>query len=381
MKNPIKIFLTFFLILFSFLFLFRIRPANAFTVRTGDNLVLPQNRTIEGSLIISGQHVTVNSPVKGDIYCAGQTVEINSNVDGDIICAGQNIIVNGQIDGNLRIAGQTLSFGGTVGRNVTVAGQSINSNLAVGGEMLVAGQQFSMNGSTAGDLRYFGENANVNGEVGRNFDTYVEHLSIGSQADIKGKVTYESANKANVDRNAKIAGAIKQNIPHEKSPITRRQRETDQIGRNFLGSFVIGLAIALILSLLWPLKIIKATDDMRVNFWKSLGIGLVVSIIAPVVAFALIFTIIGIPVSVLIIVAYIIALYVSRILVGILIGRIIVDNYWPGQKNSILTKTLIGVVVVSLLFAIPFLGWLFSFLAVLWGLAGIYYFFRPLTTE
>jgi hypothetical protein len=381
MKNPIKILLTFSLILFSSLFLFQAQSVNAFTIRTGENINLPINQTIGDTLIISGQHVIINSPVKGDVYCAGQTVEINSNVGGDIICGGQNVVINGQVGGSVRVAGQAISLDGTVNRNVTVVGQNINSNLMVGGEMLVAGQQFSMNGSTGGDLRYYGEDANINGEIGKNLDVFVSRLNLSSQADVKGKLTYESVNRANISQNAKIAGGIKQIIPpQERNPIAGRQREVNRTSRGLLSSLIVSSIIAILLVLIMPKKIIQATDDMYRNRWQTLGIGFLLMMVVPAIAFFLIFTIIGIPLSILIFIIYFIALFVSRILAGILIGRIIVDNYWSAKKDSLIIKTLIGMLVTSLLFVIPVLGWLLSFFAALWGMGGIYYFFRPLSS-
>ena len=68
---------------------------------------------------------------------------------------------------------------------------------------------------------------------------------------------------------------------------------------------------------------------------------------------------------------WLIALYLSKILVGILIGRWLLNKFLLKRKDSLILGMVIGIVVVYSIFALPFFGWIMSFLAMFWGLGGI----------
>jgi predicted acyltransferase (DUF342 family) len=43
---------------------------HAFTVRSGDKVVISQEQTIDGNVYAAGQSVRIDSKVDGDVFCA-----------------------------------------------------------------------------------------------------------------------------------------------------------------------------------------------------------------------------------------------------------------------------------------------------------------------
>jgi uncharacterized membrane protein len=98
-------------------------------------------------------------------------------------------------------------------------------------------------------------------------------------------------------------------------------------------------------------------------------------IAVPIAAIALAITIIGIPVAILAVLLFIAALFLSRVLAALAVGRKITKDYWKSKQDSPAAQALVGVAVLWILFAIPVIGGIFSFAAIVWGLGGMRYLF------
>lgn len=110
---------------------------------------------------------------------------------------------------------------------------------------------------------------------------------------------------------------------------------------------------------------------MLAKVWPSLGLGVLALLLTPIIVIILLITIIGLPLAFILFALWLIAIYASKILVGILIGRDLINNYWPKQKDSLILAMIVGIIIASLIFALPIIGRIVSLLAMLWGLGGI----------
>jgi len=357
----------------SLIFLFSSQTSYAFTTRTGQDIEIPKSETIDGTLFISGQRVKIDGDVKGDIICAGQTVEINGRVDGDIICGGQTITINSAVNGNIRVGGQTINIDGQVIRNVDAFGQTITSNASVQREFYAAGQTLQLNGVIDGNVQGSAQAANITAKIGKNVNLTVQDLTISPNAKINGNLSYTSSKSGNI-AGGSVAGKVDHTVIQEQP-----QQYREITGSKITGDIISGmihLLIGLLIIALWPVPITNARRIMMTHAGRSLGIGALLLFITPVVIIAVAVTIIGIPIAILLAIAYGIAIFVSRILVAIVIGRELLDNYWKTKKDSLVWAAIIGIIISWIIFAIPVIGGIASFIAILWGLGGVYYFFR-----
>ncbi len=354
-------------------------PVFAFTMRTGNEAVLPKGETVEGTLVIAGQAVTIDGDVNGDVICVGQTVTITGSVSGDVVCVGQNITVTNSVSGSVRAAGQAVNIGGKVGRNVTVAGQSVKSDSQIQGDMLFAAQTASIAGQVVKGITGAANSIIVSGNVGGDAQFRDLNLTVKSSSTIAGALAYTSSNDAVLESGSQIVKGVQRSVPpanSKKSFLSRPQESVQQKIFDKIRGLAIYLVVALLLVFFFKNQVLKAADSMLAKPGRSFGAGLLLLILVPIATIAVAITVIGIPVALIAVMLYILAIFFSRIFTAIAIGRKLVQNYYKSKQNSLMVQTLIGIVGLWILFAIPVIGSILSFVSVIWGLGGIYYMFK-----
>lgn len=371
-------------LIFPFIFLSLTSRANAFTFKSGDTINIPKTQTTEDTLFVSGQKLKIEGNIKGDLFCVGQDVEILANVDGDIICAAQNLTINGTVLGNIRSVAQSLKIYGQVAKNITIAGQNIENKAQIVGEAMMAGQSLTIGGIIKKNLSAVGNNINLVGTINKDTNFCAEKLNISKDSRVGGALTYESKNLATIENEKVIIGKITHNLPKEvdNKSLNKINNKKTQFGsmawfaKELLSVFV-HLIVAFILLAIWKKYIFKMNENMLNNFGKSLLAGFLVLIITPLITITLLITIIGIPISLLLVIIFALFLFLSRIFVAMTLGRYLVNNYLSNYKDSIILITLIGIFISYSIFAIPVIGWIVSFVAIIWGLGGIYFLIKP----
>ncbi|OGG04906.1 hypothetical protein A2Z33_06425 [Candidatus Gottesmanbacteria bacterium RBG_16_52_11] len=353
--------------------------AGAFTVRTGDSTGVPAGETINDSLLISGQEITIDGTVRGDVFCAGQNVSITGNVTGDVICAGQHLRISGISAGDVRLAGQSVSISGNVSRNITAFGQTLTLEATTAGETLFAGQSVHLDGTAAREVRGAADSVILSGTVG-DLNVTANRLLLSPKAAIRGKLTYVSDRNAEIAPGATVSGAIIR-IPPEKSKAVpsgwgQNRRPASWIAGRIM-SYLTHLVIGLVLAFFASKHFRNISRAMLARPGRAIGRGLLILLAAPLVVLLLVLTIFGIPVAGLAVLALILAVFISRIAAGMAVGIKISDEYLKHRKLSFIGSTFIGITASWIVFSVPVAGWLLSALAVLWGLGGFYFLVRP----
>lgn len=361
---------------------------SAYSIKTDNSVYVPKTETIEGNLYAAGANLTIEGKVTGDVICAGQSINISGDVAGDVICAGQSINISGNVGGSMRAAGNSINLSGKISRNVMAFGASILSaaSSTVGWDMLAVGGFAQIAGNVGRDLYGSLGQATLSGQIGKNVNLYfgrqnknANHpaLTVAGTAVINGDVKYTASQDAAIDAKAVIKGKVTHNLPTMAAKKSGLANLAWWWGR--LISLFSALVIGLVLISFWREPVIKITDLMLNKVSPSLGWGILALLLTPIIAIILLITIIGIPLSLILMALWLIALYLSKILVGILVGRSLLNNLWPKQKDSLILGMIIGVIIAYLIFALPFIGWIMSLLAILWGLGGIMLVFRKQT--
>ena len=118
----------------------------------------------------------------------------------------------------------------------------------------------------------------------------------------------------------------------------------------------------------------KVLDKLEDKPLKMLIPGLILMFVLPPIAIVLMFTIIGIPLALIILVWWLVMMYLARIIAAILVGQLILKNLNKKNKDKIklIWSLILGVIICWLLFAIPFVGWIISLIAIWLGLGSIW---------
>lgn len=354
-------------------------PVLAMDGRTGENVTVASGEVVNGDLYAVGKNITIDGTVNGDIFAAGQTIIINGTVNGGVTVAGQIITVNGAVAHGARLAGQTINFSGSVGRDLVIAGSeaNISSKAKVGGDLLLAAGTARVDGRVEGDIKggAAGE-VNIADGVGGNVKINVGNLSIASTANIRGDLTYISENEASISSGAQIGGKTTHELPETRKPAQPAILK-DLPGKTigFLMIFLIGLIIVLAA----PKKLTSLADAIRACPWQSLGWGAVILFATPLAAIFVCFTVIGIPLALIALVLYAIAIYLSQIPVALLIGLLIIKRSTQVESKGILIGALAaGLAILVVLRWLPFIGFLFGLVTVLFGLGALVVWGRAL---
>ena len=339
--------------------------AGAQSFRSGNDVAVAQSETVDETLFASGRTVDIAGTVNGDIFCAGQHVSISGTVNGDIICIGQDVQITAAVHGSLRAAGQSLTLGSAVDGNVTTAGQSVTFGSGFTAEdVTVAGQDATLNGSVGRDMTVSAGSAIIDGHIGRNLTAQVNHLSLNDNAAVAGNVEYTSSHTLSRSGSATIGGSITHNEPLQPQ---RGGRYGALLGGGPLFALYLFAALlitALVLVLLFPLLFHTASDVAMEEPLKTVIVGLASSILIPAAVFVLMVTVLGVPVGILLLLFWLVALTLSGALSAYYLGRLLIGRKTP---NPFLYM-LLGVVILLVLYFIPFVGIVVSALSVWFGI-------------
>ena len=331
----------------------------------------------------SGDIVTVNSGevIDGDLYIAGKTIIIDSTINGDLIAAGRTIIVNGLVNGSIIAAGETVNINSEVTHAVRVMGRTLNISGTIGGDLLVAGEEFSMASTSeiGGDLLLGAGTARIDGLIKGDINSGVNSLTIASTASIQGKLNYISENEANIQPGAQIKGIINHKLPD--LPDVKKGLEAGKLWWIVIG-FLMTLVLGIAIILLAPRRLKAVTESIRTRPWVSLGWGAVILVATPIAALIVCITIIGLPLGLITLAFYTIAIYVTQIFVGLFIGQLIISTFRKVETRAALIGAMVlGLAILRLLRLIPFAGFFFGLVTVLFGLGAIFVSKRKLRAE
>jgi len=354
--------------------------ARAFDVRSGNNVIVDANETVDGNLYAAGAQVVVDGKVNGDIFCAGSTVTINGEVEGDVLCAGSSITVNGKVLGDIRSASSELSLNGEVSGGLTSFGSAINinHNASVGSNVLAFGATLRADGPIDGDLQFFGASLLLNNKVAGDVSFYGENrktqkngpaITMRADTDIAGNLSYYEGVSAEINDAAKIAG---------ETTIMEMKKYEQKQSRQMFAMFPIWLLIWSVLSFLiiamifvsiFPKQTNAAIEVMLKKPSASIGWGMVAMIVIPVIIVILLFTVIGIPLAIFFAALFAAMCMLAKIIAGIAIGALLAR--WLKWKISLYWQAVLGIILSVLIFSVPVFGWLLGLIAFFWAFGGL----------
>jgi hypothetical protein len=272
--------------------------------------------------------INQGSVVEKDVSAAAEEIDLDGNILGNVDCAGKTIRITGQIGGNVELAAKKI----------------IISPPAV----------------IRGDLTYITESEDM--------------FTIEPGVTVIGTVVWQPPDPKDADANAgmtdvafQIAGLLAAFIfgailisffreYAEESIHQLRERTSVSLAAGLLG--LLGLALAMIVLMMAlggsALGTILLSSDNTVA-------GMIV----------LVLSILMIPISSFITVSGAVVVYSAQIIVGLVVGHILLSMLRPKTAKTSKLALLIGLVLLTLACAIPYVGLIVIFLAALVGSGAI----------
>jgi cytoskeletal protein CcmA (bactofilin family) len=405
-------------------------PARAFDGRSGDDVEIKAGEVIEDDVYVTANNFTLEGTIKGDLIVFGQTITINGIVEGDLIAAGQSIIINGTVKDDARIAGALLQIGktATIGGDVIAAGASLEAQTgsAVDGELVVGAGQTLLEGNITGDvlagtgaLELNGEfGGDINAQVGDpeaggpspsmympqsdiDFPTVKPGFSIAEGAKIKGNLEYTQSKDIKIPANA-VSGKVTRTMPVvEPAQIQPTPaQETMTWTFDLLRAIVTLIVFGLLLGWLAPMFTKALMEKVQTQPAASLGWGLVayaafffaiLVVVVAMIAGGVLFGIltlggmsgtiiwVGILALFVMIVGFVLVTsFLTKIIVAWLGGKLILARFNPALAEHKVWPLVLGVAIIALIVALPYVGWLFGVLIMFIGLGALWIWGRDL---
>ena len=321
-------------------------------VRSGREVTIPANETVQGDLVASGGTVRIDGRVEGDLVASGGQVIVDGTVTGDVLAAAGTTTISGQVDGDARVASGQARIEGRIGEDLLLGvGQAtVAPGTQIGGDLIFAAGRMQLDGTVAGD---------VLGSTGN----YTQGGSVGG------------SERVNIDQ------------PEAEQEPTLADRTVDAL-RRYVSILVVG---ALLLWLL-PRLLRGAADKTRGRPLVSLGVG-ILGFIGTIVALVLVILVTvlvavvlgllglgsltgltvfgGLLVTASVVFLLVLALaFAAQATVGLALGRLLfpgLDRSFPSRLGAL----ALGVLAVVLVAAIPVVGGVLAALLALFGLGGL----------
>lgn len=307
--------------------------------------------------------VESNETIDDNLATAGNNVYIRGVIEDDLFVAGANIKIEGEIKGNLFAAGNTVTISGKVHQDAFLGGNmvTIEDKASVGRDLLAGGNLVLIEGNVERNVLAGAANLDINGTIEGDVKAGTNSLNLGDNAKINGKLEYSGEKEIEENKTSKVQGEVKYDKPQKT-----KTNFTSQISGWFVG-LVKFLFVGILLVLLLPKWFDKIADVMGSNTLKSIGIGFLMLIIAPIIALIGLIILIGMPIAFIIGLIYILLLYIAKYWVAYCLGKTIGKGKW----SPIITM-IVGVVILQIIFLIPYIGVIAKFVVILAALGAIY---------
>jgi cytoskeletal protein CcmA (bactofilin family) len=334
---------------------------------TQDGAILSGSETIDDDLYVFGNYAEIYGNVKGDLTAFCYDIETGGKISGNANILAFNVEMEGDVGNSVRVLANNLSITGTIGRNILGFGRKINVNrrALVLKDITCAGDDVRINGTVVGNVDISGGIVTISGKIDGDVRIVADEISIEHPAVIGGELRYTSKEKAFIEDGVTIIGQTIWQLPDA-------EREAD--GGISALCYVIKLVLfimtfftGLILILLFRNHTYESTLQVEKKFWSTLAIGLLTLIVIAGGSLILLILIIGIPLSVMLMGLGLVLFYIGKIYVSIVIGRMIFRIFLGGKKVALGWELLVGLIVLSIIFQIPYFGTFIYLVAFILG--------------
>jgi len=130
--------------------------------------------TVNGMLIILGNHARIDGTVNGDVIAVGNYIEIgeNAHITGNVFSGGYLIHLIGQVDGSLAGGSNVLVLdqASVIQRNLYYGGFSaeLMDSASIGSDVYLGAYQANLAGTIGRDLNVGAASLQIDGSIGRN---------------------------------------------------------------------------------------------------------------------------------------------------------------------------------------------------------------------
>lgn len=333
--------------------------------RQAEFVTVPANETVDDTLLTHGNTVRVEGVVNGDLLAFAQTLEVRGTVKGDLISFAKRTIVSGTVEGDIFNFSQSFDLDGQLGHSLYGWSQSIRvgDHGRVGDGIVAGAGDLALEGEVKRSATIFAGNTDVSGNIGRELTMAGGTLTLTNTARVGGDLTarVRQLKDVHIAGGATVAG---------KRDIEVRVRHNRFARPKFYFYQAIWIAAAMLVGwlglVLFP-RFFEGSTQAVAAGWRSLGLGFVILVGAPLAMIVTAITLVGLPLSFMLFALYLAALYLAKIWVGAFLGRVLLKPA-TASKGDWMLGLLVGLLILTVLSFVPYLGGLVRFVVICLGL-------------
>ena len=356
-------------------------PVMALDGRAGDAVAVGSGEEIDEDLYLAGRTVTSIGNVNGDVFVAGQTVNIGGEISGGLTAGAQTLTINADVGGGVRAGAQTLDVAGTIERDLVAgcATLTLNPEASIGDDLYVGSGQVRLRGDVGGDVYGAAEELVIEGNVGGDVHVEVGSLEIAPDAVIEGNLWYAAPAEISIPK-----GSVKGDVTFTERVVDEETQEAaEDLGALapfvFFASltwkivaYLMALVTGIILILLLPRAMAAAPMAIRTQTGPVAGWGAIALFLVPLAAIVLCITVVGLPAGLIALALWGVLFYIAQIPVAIFIGYLLLGRSRALEGKGFMIGCLaLGLLLVALVKAIPFVGFFICLTVALFGIGAL----------
>jgi len=332
--------------------------------KSAESFIVSENDSLLGDLFFGGRYLEIEGNSAGDIIVGSQKTIISGNVSDDVYAWSEEIRVEGEVGDLLLGFAKEITIKGTVHGDVIAYGGSVRilkgahimGDLYVGTGYLYI-DQARINGKVKGGAKKLNLNATFDQEI----DLAADEVQFGEKFSAAGKI--------------QLTLSEEPEQPYENAP-ANLEIKIEPL-KHFFASFMFywfflsTLVIGFILMALLPGLFQNLVAVTREKLAAVAGSGALFLIVTPVVA---IFAILFLPLTFILTALFLILIYLSKIFTAYIAGDYFAQKLMPGKQMNRYLKFFLGLLLLTLLIKIPFLGFFLGLLSIIIGSGAFVYY-------
>ena len=344
-------------------------PVGAQSVEAGDTVTIPSGEVREGDLYAAGEAVRIDGRLNGDLVAGARRIVVEGQVDGDLFAAGNTIDLRGPIGDSTRVAGQVITVDTTIDGDLLAAGTEllVSENARITGGIVAAGSLVEIDGTVENGARVAAGEIVIRGTVHGDANFIADRLDLAPGARITGDLDYRTRTPLSPEAAAQVEGTVR----YQEPPIDDPGESGTAWGvLLWFWQTLAALLTGILVVALFRRVVQRLVTSIAEETTLGALLGFTAFLLVPVAAVIAMVTLVGLPIGFAAALLFALALYAAKLPIAVWIGdRLLGLTGRPGASPY--AAMTIGILLLYLLFAIPYVGWLFWLAATWLGLGAM----------
>jgi cytoskeletal protein CcmA (bactofilin family) len=372
--------------------------SSASTFQSGDNVNISGLHLIDDDFYAFSDDIRIDGTITGDLTSLGAQTTIKGNIGGSANVGGRYVDQNGSVERSLRFLGDRLTVSGRVGGSLVAFGRSVilNQGSVIEKDVDIGAATAELEGSVLGNVHCSGGSITISGQIGGDVTLEGDEMTISPPAVIRGNLTYTTKRKdqLKLEPGVTVIGQTIWQVPEQKGEQgSSLLRDFAYRVASLLAAFIFGIIVIGLFRTYTEESVHQLTKRSTVTVAVGVVSLLAISLAVVILVMSLLGTLLGnllltgelafvgvmllvlsillIPISSFITVSGAVVFYAGKIVVGLMIGYYLLRTVRPAIDRLSRTALFVGLIILYLAAALPYVGLVLYLLTGLIGAGAI----------